>query len=100
VPVAQHPGDPRERWQICGTDLKQRLSLGNDVDESAVFEHERVVGAQPNRSFEIELDARPFHGKDVAAVRAALVEAENERISRLSMTMVVTRQHLGRTRHG
>jgi hypothetical protein len=100
VPVAQHPGDARERLQIYGTDLEQRLSLGNDVDETTVLEHERVVGAQPNRSFEIELDARPFHSKYMAAMRAALVECENERISRLPMTMVVARQHLGRTRHG
>ena len=35
--------------KIRGAHLDQRLGLGHDLDQPAVVEHQRVVGAQPHR---------------------------------------------------
>ena len=52
--VAEMPGEPRERGKIGGARLDQRLGLGHDLDQLAVVEHQRVVGAQPHRLGQIE----------------------------------------------
>ena len=80
MPVAEMPGEPRQRRQIGGARLDQRLGLGHDLDEGAVIEHQRVVGAQPHRLGEIELDAGAFDAEQKALLRLALRVGQDQRI--------------------
>jgi len=66
------PGEPRQRRQIVGPDLKQRLGLGHHLDQAAVVEHQRVVGAKPHRLGEIEFDAGALDAEQEALVRLTL----------------------------
>ena len=58
--------------KIVGAHLDQRLGLGHDLDQPAVVEHQRVVGAKPHRLGEIELDAGAFDPEQEALLRLAL----------------------------
>ncbi len=52
VAVAERPGEARERGRIGQTRLDQRLGRGNDLDDAAVVEHQRVVGRKRGRLLE------------------------------------------------
>jgi len=77
VAVAEVPGEPRERRQIGSTRLDQRLGLRHDLDKPAVVEHQRVVGAQPHRLGEVELDTRAFDAEQEALLRLTLGVRQN-----------------------
>ena len=62
VPVAEPPGEPRERDHIGNTRLDQRFGIRHDVDQAAVVEHQHVVGRERRRLGEIELDAGAVAG--------------------------------------
>ena len=72
VTVAEMPGQPRQRRKVGGARLDQRLGLGHHLDQAAVVEHQRVVGAKPHRLGEIELDAGAFDAEQEALLRLAL----------------------------
>ena len=55
--VAEMPGKPRERGQVRRARLEQRLGRRHHFDEAAVVEQKHVVGAQPRRMREIDLEA-------------------------------------------
>ena len=78
--VAEMPGEPRQRRQIGGARLDQRLGLRHDLDQPAVVEHQRVVGAQPHRLGEIELDAGALDAEQEALLRLALRMGQDERV--------------------
>ncbi len=60
--------------------LDQRLGLGHHLDQPAVVEHQRVVGAQPHRFGEIELDAGAFDAEQEALLRLALGIGQDQRV--------------------
>ena len=78
--VAEMPGEPRQRRQIGGARLDQRLGLGHHLDQPAVVEHQRIVGAQPHRLGEIELDAGAFDAEQEALLRLALRVGQDQRV--------------------
>jgi hypothetical protein len=39
------PGEPRQRVEVLGARLDQRLRLGDHFDQVAVVEHEQIAGA-------------------------------------------------------
>lgn len=80
VPVAQMPGEPRQRRQIGGAHLDQRLGFGHHLDQRAIIEQERVVGAQPHRLGEIKFHASAFDSEHEALVSLALRIGKDQRV--------------------
>ena len=78
--VAEVPREPGERRQIGGPRLDQRLGLRHDLDEAAVVEHQRVVGAQPHRLGEVDLNADAFGAEQESLLRLTLGMRQNKRV--------------------
>ena len=76
--VAEMPGEPRQRGHVGGARLDQRLGRGHDLDQRAVVEQQRIVGAQPHRLCEIDLEAAAFDAGRRSLLRAALGVIEND----------------------
>jgi hypothetical protein len=58
--VAEVPGQARESGKIGRANLEQRLGFSDDLDQFAVVQHQRIVGAQPRSLREINLYADAF----------------------------------------
>ena len=82
--VAEVPGQPRERRGIVDAHLKERLGFRDNFHEAAVVKQQRVVGAQPHRLGEVELDAGAFHAKEKSALRLALRKRQDKRVDHLA----------------
>jgi hypothetical protein len=80
VTVAEMPREARERGEVLGASLDQRLRLGDDFDEIAVVELEQIAGAQRDRLGEIEREVCSLHASHAAARRPALFGREDQRI--------------------
>ena len=52
--IAEMPGDAREMQRVGAADFEERLRRGNDLDKTAVVEHQRVAVAQFRRCRQIE----------------------------------------------
>jgi len=99
VTIPQMPGEPRERRQIGGADLDQRLRLGHDLDEAAIIEHQRVVGAKPDRLGQIELHAGAFDAEQKPLLRLPLCVRQDQRIDDGSIAPVGGRNNAGGAGH-
>ena len=89
--VAEMPGEPRQRRKVGGARLDQRLGLGHHLDQRAVVQHQRVVGAQPHRLGEVELDAGSLGAEQEALVRLALREVQQQRVDHRTAVTVGSR---------
>jgi len=79
--VAEMPGEPRQHGKIAGTNLDQRFRLGHDLDQSAIVEHQCVVGAQPHGLGEIQLHADTFDAEQEALLDLlALCVGQDQRV--------------------
>jgi hypothetical protein len=99
VPVAEMPGKPRQGREIAGARLDQRLSLGHHLDQATVLEHERIVGAQPQRFGEVKLDAGAFDAEQKALLDLPLRERQDQRIDGRVIAAIVGRKDAGGARH-
>jgi hypothetical protein len=82
--VADMPGEAQQILRGCSTDFDECLGRSDDFNKSAIIKHERITAAQCDDVIKIEQEiepARPGHA-DAAAV--AVVEIENNRISRFN----------------
>jgi hypothetical protein len=98
--VAEMPRQPGQRRQIGGTRLDQRLGLSHDLDETAVVEHQRVVGAQPHRLGEIELDAGASYAEQKSLLRLTLGMRQNEGVDGGRALPLGGTKNAGGARHG
>jgi hypothetical protein len=57
--IAEVPGEPDQMLRIPAFDLDQRLGGGNDFDQSAVVEHQRIATAERDRLFQVEQEFEP-----------------------------------------
>jgi len=80
MPVAEMPGEPRQRRKVGGARLDQRFGLSDDLDQRAVIEHQRVIGAKPYVFGEIELDAGAFDAEREALLRLPLRMRQDQRV--------------------
>ena len=71
VPVAEMPGEPRQRIDVRGPHLDQRLGLGHDLDQAAVVEHQSIAHAQHHGLRQIDHDRRAVHGRQGAVLQAS-----------------------------
>jgi hypothetical protein len=80
--VAEMPGEPRQRGQVGGAHLDQRFGLGHHLDQGAIVEQQRIIGAKPHWLGQIEFDAGALDPEQEALLRLALRVGEDERIDR------------------
>jgi hypothetical protein len=98
--VAEVPGEPGERRQIGSARLDQRLGLGHDLHQTAVIEHQCVVGAQPHQLGEVELDASAFDAEQKALLRLTLGMRQDERVDGGCIPPLGGTKNAGGARHG
>jgi hypothetical protein len=99
VAVAERPGDARERGRIGDARLDQRFRGGDDLDQAAIVEHERIVGRKRGRLIEGEFDAGALVGEDEALLAGALLEIEDERVGGRRRARRTGTQDFCRERH-
>ena len=98
VAVAEMPGDTRQRRDIGGARLEQRLRFGDDLDMAAVIERDDIVGAQP--ALEGECKRLPLHRGDAERAAGALGMIEQHAVGRGQATGIVSGEDIGGARHG
>ena len=100
MPVAEMPGQPGQRGNVGGPRLNQRFGRGDDLDQVAIVEHQKVVGAQSNWAMQIEVDGRAFGADHRPLRRATLRIVENDGVRRGPAMAVVGGDNAGGARHG
>jgi hypothetical protein len=100
VPVAEMPGKPRECRQIGRTRLDQRLGLRHDLDQRAVVQNQRVVGAEPHLVRKIEFDASALDAEHEALLRLPLCMRKDQRIDNVSVLPLGSRLNADGAWHG
>ena len=91
MPVAEHPCEPGQDRNV-GPDLDEGLGLRHDLDYASVIEQQHVVGSQDDRLRKVEFDASAFSAEHEAALHAALLGVEDERIGDLATRFVPGQQ--------
>jgi hypothetical protein len=72
MPIAEVPGDARQRGQVARAGLDQRLRRRYDFDASAILKHQQIVSAQPHPAVQFNIDGLAFGAYDPAFADAAL----------------------------
>ena len=79
--IAEMPGEPRQRGNVCGARFDQRLGRGHDFHQPAVVKQQQVVGAQARRLMQIDFEGAALDAGDRDFLRAvALGVVEDNRI--------------------
>ena len=81
-------------------DFDQRLGFGDDLDQLAVIEHQRIVGAQPRRLGEIDLDAGAFDAEHEALFHLPLRVRQDQSVDDSAALALGSRLDAGGARHG
>jgi len=82
MPIAEVPGKPHQMLRIAPPDFQQRLGRGHHLDQSAIFEHQRVAAAQGDRMFQIEQEFQPARALHHHPPTVAIVKIEHDAIGR------------------
>lgn len=80
VAVAQRQNQPCRLGEILLAHLQHLLHVGHHFDETAVVEHQEIVGAQQRRGREIEFDAGSLAAEHEALLLHAVFEFEQQRV--------------------
>jgi hypothetical protein len=80
VAVSQRQNQPCRLGEILLAHLQHLLHVGHHFDETAVVEHQDIVGAQQRRVREIEFDAGSLAAEHEALLLHAVLEFEQQRI--------------------
>ena len=76
------PGDANQMLRVGAPDLGQRLRRGDDFDQSAVLEHQRVAAAQRDRIFKVEQEFKSPRARHRHPPPVAIVEIEHDGVGR------------------
>jgi len=82
MPVAEMPGDAGEMQRVSAADFKERLGRCDDLDKSAVLEHERIAAAQFRRRRQVEQKRGALGAGHRYAAAMAIVVIEDNAIGR------------------
>jgi hypothetical protein len=82
VAVTQMPGQADQMLRVVATDLHERLRGRDDLDQPAVFEHQRVAAPQRDRGFQVEQKRKPARAGHRHSPPVTVVEVEHDRIGR------------------
>ena len=80
--IAEVPGQPDQMLRITALDLDQRLGGGDDLDQPAVLEHQRIAAAQRQRMFEVEQECEPPRAGHRHPPAMSVIESEHDGIGR------------------
>ena len=80
--IAEVPGEPDQVLRIPPLDLDQRLGGGNDFDQAAVVEHQRIAAAQRDGVFQIKQELKPARAGHRHPPPVTIVEIEHDGIGR------------------
>jgi len=80
--VAEMPGDADEMVRVVTADFQQRLGCRNHLDQTAVFQHQRIATAERNGSLQVEQKLEAPRPRHCHAAAVPIVEIEHDRIRR------------------
>jgi hypothetical protein len=76
------PGHADQMVRIGPANFKQRLRRRDDLDQAAVFQHQRVAAAQRHRVFQVEQEFQPAGTRHRHSPPVPIVEIEHDGIGR------------------
>jgi len=82
MPVAEMPGEANQMLRVAAADLRQRLRRRDDLDQPAIFEHQRVASPQRDRAFQVEQKFKPARAGHYHPPTVAIVKIEHNGIGR------------------
>jgi hypothetical protein len=80
--IAEMPGNPNQMLRVVAADFSQRLRRGDNLDQAAVVEHQRVAAPKCDRVFEIEQERKPTRAGHRHPPPMPIVETEDDGIGR------------------
>jgi hypothetical protein len=99
VAVAEVPSESRQRREVGGPHLDQRLGLGHHLHQAAVVQHQRIIGAKPHRFWEVEFDAGAFDAEQETFLGLPLGMRQDQRIQDCGIAPFGSRQDAGGAGH-
>jgi hypothetical protein len=76
------PGHADQMVRIAPSNFKQRLRRRDDLDQAAVFQHQRVAAAQRHRVFQVEQEFQSTGARHRHPPPVPIVEIEHDGIGR------------------
>jgi hypothetical protein len=98
--VTKMPGQPRQRGDIGGARLDQRLGRRHDFDQCTILKHQEVVGAQPHGAMQIDLHRAAFDARNGHMTGAALGVIEDHGVGHRPVVAKLGGDDAGCARHG
>jgi hypothetical protein len=96
--IAEMPGDPDQMVRVVAANFSQRLRCGDNLDQPAVVEYQRVASPKRNRVFEIEQKRKAVRTGHCHPPPMPIVETKDDGIGwRLAPAMLPA--HFGRPDH-
>lgn len=80
VAIAEMPGDPNQMQGIDAPDLDQRLGSRDHLDQTAVFEHQRIAATQRDGMLQVEQELQPARPGHRHPPPVPVVEIEHDRV--------------------
>jgi hypothetical protein len=98
VAIAQMPGQADQMLRVVATDLHQWFRGRDDLDQPAVFEHQRITAPQRDRALQVEQKRKPARARHRHSPPVTVVEVEHDSIGwRFDKAMLSS--DLGRADH-
>jgi hypothetical protein len=82
VAIAEMPRYPDQMLRVVATNLHQRLRRGHDLDQPAIFEHQRIAPPQRDRVFQIKQKRKAPRARHRHSPPVPIVEIEHHRVGR------------------
>lgn len=78
--IAEMPGNANEVVRVVAADFHEVLGRGDDLDQPAVLQHQRIAAAKRHRMFEIEQEFKSARSRHCHSPAMTVVEIEHDRI--------------------
>jgi hypothetical protein len=98
MPVAEMPGKANQMMRVAAADLEKPLRSGHDLDQPAVFKHQRVTAAQRDRVLKIKQEFKPPRARHHHPPPVTIIEIKHDGIGR-RLAPAVLSQNLGSPDH-
>src|SRR5215218_9790861 len=96
--ISEMPGHPDQVRRVLAANFGQRLGRGDDLDQPAVFEHQRIATAQRDDAFQVEQKRKPAGAGHRHPPPMPVVEIQHHRIGR-SLAPAVLSAYVGGADH-
>jgi hypothetical protein len=82
--ISEMPSDAGQRGKIRSAHFNQGLGLSDDFDQRAIFQHQGVVGPQPDQLGQVKFDTSSLDAKSKALFRLPQRVRQDQRINDIS----------------